>query len=408
MQKFSAGIHNRIKSVKIQVELLVKEENWMNKGTTMAYVISVSNIKGGVAKTSTSVSLGSCLAKTGYRVLLVDLDTQADLTLGLDLQPGGNSLAAKDLFIPGLLRKSPLQKFIVKTKYDNLDIIPSNGEIAWVDPGFSSYRGFDNILKESFASVPDLPYDFIVIDCPPAMDTYTISALMASNLLIIPTQAEFFSANSLRKMMSVFQVIREKGNSALEYRVLITMLDLRNRIQRQVFDEFRKEFNGQLFKTPIDIDTKIRESQALGIPIIHSFPTSRGSIQYQNLSNEIVGFLSESARQEPELPGQNLPEVTVSKPVTEPVIAKPIYSFCPFLGLKDDVTTALAFPSELNCCYRASPNAVPRIEYQGTSCLTPNYLGCVLLRENRDVHMPTQLQEPARKPSIWKKLGLQR
>jgi chromosome partitioning protein len=373
----------------------------------MPYIISISNIKGGVAKTSTTISLGSSLSKTGYRVLLVDLDTQADLTLSLDLQLSGDSLAAKDLFIPGLLRKSPLQKFIRKTKYDNLDIIPSNGEIAWVDPGFSSYRGFDNILAESFASVPDLLYDFILIDCPPAMDTYTISALMASNLLIIPTQAEFFSANSVRKMMSVFQVIREKGNSSLEYRVLITMLDLRNRIQRQVFDEFRKEFNGQLFKTPIDIDTKIRESQVLKTPIVHSFPTSRGSIQYRNLSNEIVWLLSGSTPKEPELSVQNQLGLAVPEPATKPVVVKPIYSFCPFLGLKDDVTTALAYPSEYNCCYRAKPSTVPKIEYQGTSCLTQTYVGCGMLRENLESPLPGSLQEPVRKPStsIWKKLG---
>ena len=373
----------------------------------MPYIISVSNIKGGVAKTSTTVSLGSSLAKAGYRVLVVDLDTQADLTLSLDLHSSAVYYAAKDLFIPGLLNKNRLSNFIMRTKYNNLDIIASNGEVVWNDPGFSSLPGLENTLKDVFGSEPDFPYDFIVIDCPPAMDTYTVSALLASNLLIIPTQAEYFSANSLNKMMSVFQVIREKGNSTLEYRVLITMLDLRNRIQRQVFDEFRKEFNGRSFTTPIDIDTKIRESQALRIPIVHSFPTSRGSIQYQSLSKEIIGSLSGLAQKEPELPAQKQPEFTVSKPVKEPVAAAfQIYSFCPFLGLKDDVTTALSFPSEFNCCYRAHPNAVPKIEYQSTSCLTPNYVSCVLLRENLDMPLPIVLQEPPKKPSIWNKLGL--
>jgi len=371
----------------------------------MPSVVSVSNIKGGVAKTSTTISLGSSLAKTGYRVLLVDLDTQADLTLSLDLQPSGDTLAAKELFIPGLLRKSPLQNFILKTKYNNLDIIPSNGEISWVDPGFSSYRGFDNIIKDAFASVPDLPYDFILIDCPPAMDTYTISALMASDLLIIPTQAEFFSANSLRKMMSVFQVIREKGNSSLEYRVLITMLDLRNRVQRQVFDEFRKEFNGQLFKTPIDIDTKIRESQTLKVPIVHSFPSSRGAIQYQNLSNEILWFLSGSDEKELKLLTPKQPEVVAPAPVKKSIVAKPVYSFCPFFGLNDDITTALAYPSELNCCYRAKPNAVPKIDYQSTNCLTQKYIGCAMLRENLEMPLPVELQEPPRNLSFWQRLG---
>lgn len=372
----------------------------------MAQVVSISNIKGGVAKTSTAISLGSSLAKTGYRVLLVDLDTQADLTLSLDLSPRSDSLSAKELFVPGLLRKSPFQKFILNTKYPNLDIIPSNGEIAWVDPGFSSYRGFDDILKDAFASAPDLPYDFIVIDCPPAMDTYTISALMASDLLIIPTQAEFFSANSLRKMMSVVQVIREKGNTSLAYKVLITMLDLRNRVQRQVFDEFRKEFNGELFKTPIDIDTKIRESQTLKTPVIYSFPTSRGAIQYQNLSNEILWFLSESGEKELELPVQSKPDVAVPRPIKDPVVTRPIYSFCPFLGLKDDVTTALAYPSEVNCCYRAKPSAVPKKDYQSTNCLTQKYIGCVMLHENMEMPLPNELQEPPHKKlSFWQMLG---
>jgi chromosome partitioning protein len=341
--------------------------------------------------------------------LLVDLDTQADLTLSLDLSPKSDSLSAKELFVPGLLRKSPLQKFILNTKYSNLDIIPSNGEISWVDPGFSTYRGFDDILKDAFASVPDLPYDFIVIDCPPAMDTYTISALMASDLLIIPTQAEFFSANSLRKMMSVVDVIHEKGNVSLEYRVLITMLDLRNRVQRQVFDDFRKEFNGQLLKTPIDIDTKIRESQTLKIPIVHSFPNSRGAIQYQNLSNEILWFLSESGEQNLEPPAQKQTEAATATPTParKSIVAKPVYSFCPFLGLKDDVTTALAYPSEANCCYRAKPNAVPKMDYQSANCLTQKYIGCTMLSENMEVPLPNELQEPPHKKlSFWQKLGL--
>lgn len=371
----------------------------------MPYVISVSNIKGGVAKTSTTISLGSSLAKTGYRVLVVDLDTQADLTLSLDLHPETVYFSTRDLFIPGVLNKNPFSNFIARTKYNNLDIIPSNGEIAWNDPGFSNLSGQENTLKGIFSSAPDFSYDFILIDCPPAMDTYTVSALIASNLVIIPTQAEYFSANSLNKMMSVIQTIREDRNPSLEYRVLVTMLDLRNRIQRQVFDQFRKEFNGQLFSTPIDVDTKIRESQALRIPIVHSFPASRGSIQYQNLSNEIVWSLSEFAYKEPGISDQRQPEVIVSKPVKDPVVAKPIYSFCPFLGLKDDDKTALAFPSDHNCCYRANPRAVPKIEYQGSCCLTPNYLNCVLLRENLEAPLPAHLQEPALKPSVWKRLG---
>jgi chromosome partitioning protein len=371
----------------------------------MAYVVSVSNIKGGVAKTSTAISLGGSLAKTGYRVLLIDLDTQADLSLSLNIKPSSDSLSAKELFIPGLLNTTPFQRFIAKTTYSNLDIIPSNGEIAWVDPGFSSYRGFDNALKEAFASAQDLPYDFILIDCPPAMDTYTISALMASDLLIIPTQAEFFSSNSVSKMKSVVQVIHEKGNLSLEYRVLVTMLDLRNRVQRQVFDDFRKEFNGQLFKTPIDIDTKIRESQTLKTPIVYSFPASRGAIQYQNLSNEIVWQLSESGQKELRLPSQGQSDIPTS-PVGKPVAVKPIYSFCPYFGLKDDMSTALAYPSEVNCCYRAKPKAVPKMEHQSIHCLTQKYVSCVMLRENMDMPLLAELQEPPpKKLPFWQRLG---
>jgi chromosome partitioning protein len=363
----------------------------------MTYVISVSNVKGGVAKTSTVVSLGSSLAQAGHRVLVIDLDAQADLTLGLDLRPGASHYSAKDLFTPGLLKKDPLSSFIVRTKYDHLDLIASNGEIGWGEAELPAGRGLENTLREVFRSEPARQYDFILIDCPTSMDVYTISALMAADLLLIPTQAEYFSANSLKKMISVFQTIRQKGNTGLEYRVLVTMLDLRNRVQRQVLDEFQKGFKAKLFASQIEIDTKIKESQFLRVPLIHSFPLTRAAIQYQDLSKEIIEALPKLAPQQSESP--------VSIPIPEPVVERRIHAHCPFLGQIEDETTALRFASESNCCYRAEPNAIPKLEYQRTSCLTSNYTGCVLLRENPVSSLPAQFQEHPPAPSIWKKLG---
>ena len=361
----------------------------------MGYVISISNVKGGVAKTSTSIALGRSLSKMGYRVLLVDLDPQADLTLSVGVHPSIVSYASKDLFIPGIFKEFTLTRFLLKTSYENLDIIPSNGEIVWNEQRLADFEGSKDVIKNALNSGSETLYDFVVIDCPPAIGTSTISALMASDLVIIPTQAEYFSANSLAKMIAIIRNVRKEENPNLKYKVLVTMLDLRNRIQRTLLEEFHKGFKENLFRTAIVIDTKIRESHSLHIPIVDYKPNSRGAIQYLALAKELIEVLDEVQK----------PKITQSPidAIEEELSEESLNIHCPFLGFKDDLSSVTNYSSEMNYCHRAKPNAVPKFDHQSKICLTSAYLACPLLNTRIEIPLPTQLRE--RPPSLWNKLG---
>jgi chromosome partitioning protein len=150
------------------------------------------------------------------------------------------------------------------------------------------------ILREELRQQFSLPYDFVIIDCPPALNLLTINALSAADLLIIPTQAEYFSVHSLGKMMSLIRYIRKETNPNLKYRVLVTILDLRNSIHLEVLNHLQGVFGETLFKARIEIDTKIREAQMEGIPIIKYMPSTRGSIQYNVLAQELLAYVEET------------------------------------------------------------------------------------------------------------------
>lgn len=356
----------------------------------MAHVIAISNVKGGVAKTSTSSALGRAISKMGYSVLLVDLDAQADLTTSVGITQSSVAYGTKDLFTPGLIDKLGVKNFIIPTIYEKLDIMPAKGEIDWYDKGLAEAN--DHLLSELFDSKLRSRYDYIVMDCAPAINVYALNALTAADLVIVPTQAEFFSANSLIKMMRIIRHVRQNRKADLAYRVLVTMYVQRTRIQRTVMEEFRNGFGENLFGTYIEIDTKIRESQSAHIPIIDYKPISRGALQYQNLALEVLAFFKQ--------PVQSSISLTERKTAKTEESAQ---TFCPFLGFKDDLKTVMNYPSDLNHCHRASKAAPPKLGHQTTHCLTQSYLACPMLQTSKKISLPTELQE--RPPSLWNKLG---
>ena len=189
-----------------------------------------------------------------------------------------------------MVRKSSPVEIIRKTSIDNLSFIPAGPILPNPSELIESGALDDliNYLKKE--------YDYIIIDCPPALDPRTVNALTACDLLIIPTQAEYFSANSIRKMLDLIRYIRKEANPLLAYRILITMLDLRNGIHVRVSDLFQKKFEACLFKTQIEIDTHLRDSQTAGVPITNYMPSSRGSLQYSNLAQEISEYVEKRSR----------------------------------------------------------------------------------------------------------------
>jgi len=260
----------------------------------MTYTIAISNEKGGVAKTTTTISLGAALAETGEKVLLIDLDPQANLTLSAGLEIGTVSVSSSNI----LVEAAPLLSAKQQTEIENLDIIPAHPNIDSAEQYLPIRTNYSATLRRAIDNASPLSYDYILLDCPPFLGAITQNALSAAKLLIIPTQAEFFSAYALRNMMGMIRRVRQESNPDLAYRILITMLDRRNRTHRNIEEQLKNTFGKGLFETVIEIDTKLRESPIAGLPISQYKPSSRGSQQYRILAQELMEYAKEKDKQQ--------------------------------------------------------------------------------------------------------------
>ncbi len=259
----------------------------------MTYIIAVSNEKGGVAKTTTTLSLGGALAEAGNKVLVMDLDPQANLTLALGIEPGSAAVTSSHI----LIESAPLMSARLATEINNLDLIPSHASIESAEQFLPVRTHYTSGLKRAIDAASPLPYDYIIFDCPPFLGAITTNALSAADLLIIPTQAEYFSAYALRNMMGIIRRVRQESNPNLGYRIIITLLDRRNRTHRNIQEQLQNTFGEGLFKTVIEIDTKLRESPIAGLPITRYRPGARGSQQYREMSQELMEYVKEKNQQ---------------------------------------------------------------------------------------------------------------
>lgn len=273
--------------------LRIQEFSENAEESDMTYIIAIANQKGGVAKTTTAVSLGGALALLGKEVLMVDLDAQADLTLAMGVEPGRVRHSISDV----LLNSASLISTSRETVIPGLDIIPSNAEMELAERFLPIRKNHETILRNMIRNNDALSaYDFVLLDCPPALGSVTSNALNAAQLLIIPTQPEYFSAHALRNMMVAVRHVRNQGNPELVYRILITMRDRRNRIHRNLSEQLQATFGIGLFSTVIDTDTKLRESSVAGLPITHYVSKSRSAQQYQALAQELTHNVEETVQ----------------------------------------------------------------------------------------------------------------
>jgi chromosome partitioning protein len=259
----------------------------------MTYTIAISNEKGGVAKTTTTLSLGGALAELGHRVLLIDMDPQANLTLALGFEPGEASKTSANVLIESL----PLQNAIHKSDFERIDLVPCNARIESAEQFLPVRSSYLTTLRSALGNIATFGYDYVLLDCPPALGAITLNALAASDLLLIPTQAEYFSAYALRNMMTVIRRIRKEANPNLAYRILVTLLDRRNRTHRSIYEQLISTFGDGIFETVIEMDTKLRESPIAGQPITRYMPSSRGSLQYRVLAEELIQYAKETHQQ---------------------------------------------------------------------------------------------------------------
>ncbi len=255
----------------------------------MTTVIAIANSKGGVAKTTTCLSLGGSLADQGQMVMMVDLDPAAHLTASLGFKPESLNRTVGD----ALLGQSSLTSVSRETSVYALDLVPSNRELVVLDKVLYKRPGYEYRLKKSLEQTRHELHDAILIDCPPTFGTLMINALTAADLLIIPIQCEYYAVQSLRQMLDMARLVRRKTNPRLSYRLLVTMFDMRNKVHPTIQEYLEGRFPNAIFQSIIQVDTRLRESPAFALPVTEYAPETRAAQQYRALAQELIeGFLS--------------------------------------------------------------------------------------------------------------------
>ena len=248
----------------------------------MSNIIAILNQKGGVGKTTTAINLGAYLAKAGKKVLVVDFDPQGNATSGLGLAKEIAETTAYDiLFKPGEIVTA-----IQETNTSGLYIIASNAGLAAAEVELVDKPNRELMLKQS---INGLDYDYILIDCPPALGLLTINALAAADQLLIPVQAEYYALEGLSQLLSVTQRVRKGLNTNLELLGFVTtMYDSRTSLSSQVHDELKKHFGDKVFKTVIPRNIKLAESPSHGKTIADHDKWSKGARAYKQLAKEVI------------------------------------------------------------------------------------------------------------------------
>ncbi len=257
----------------------------------MATTIAIGSQKGGVAKTTTCSALGASLAERGQSVLLIDMDPQANLTMSFGLNPDALLHTVGD----ALLEQDSLVAVSLEGPMPNLDLVPANQGLVILDRVLYGRPEYEYRLKSQLDAMNADYYDTILIDCPPHFGTLTLNALTAANLLIVPVQCEYYAARAMRPILKLVELMRRKTNPDLSYRVLVTLYDRRNKICRIIRDQIETTFDAALFDTIIEIDTKLRESPTVGLPINLYAPQTRGAQQYRELAEELINSAKENS-----------------------------------------------------------------------------------------------------------------
>lgn len=267
-------------------------------GRQTPFVVAICHQKGGVAKTTTASSLGASLAEQNQKTLLLDLDPSGNLTNGLGFSPARMSRSAADI----LLGNDTLANICQTTPIPRLYLAPSNPEMVTVARFLNLRPKYEFLLRDSMEEHPNYNsqgYDFVLIDCPPTLGPLTIAALTAANMALIPTQCEYYSLQALDGIFKAIASVRAKSNPRLHYRLLVTMFDRRGLLHTRVLDMLRERFREVLFKHMIGFDSKLRESQLVGLPVIAHAPRTRAAIQYRLLAGELYNSIASQAASEP-------------------------------------------------------------------------------------------------------------
>jgi chromosome partitioning protein len=248
-------------------------------------ILAITNQKGGVGKTTTTINLGAALVDLGKRVLIIDLDPQGNASTGLGLSARDRGITTYEL----LHEDAPLSDVIRKTTTEGLDIAPATTDLSSTDVELGAQENRVFLLKDALTNEHLLAYDFVLIDSPPSLSLLTVNALVASHAALVPLQAEFFALEGLSQLMLTLRDVRETANPNLRIEgVVLTMFDQRNNLSQQVEEDARATLGDLVFQTKIPRNVRLSEAPSFGLSAIAYDPASKGSQAYRDLASELL------------------------------------------------------------------------------------------------------------------------
>lgn len=250
----------------------------------MGKIISIANQKGGVGKTTTSINLSTILAKKGKKVLMIDADPQGNASSGVGIDRDEIELSVYDI----LIDDTKTSEVVKKTNIKNLDLCPSNINLAGAEVELVSMMSREHRLKEKLESIKE-EYDFIIIDCPPSLGLVTLNAFTASNSVLIPVQCEYYALEGLGQLLNTISLVKKHLNKEIEIEgALLTMYDARTNLSNQVVKEVKKYFDEKVYKNVIPRNVKLSEAPSYGMPISIYDPRSKGAKSYEKFVREFL------------------------------------------------------------------------------------------------------------------------
>ena len=257
-----------------------------NKSKT-AKIISVTNQKGGVGKTTTTINLAAALSELKKKVLIIDLDPQGNASTGLGVEVEDRELSTYEFLVEGV----PLEKVTMETEISGLNIVPATIDLSSADIDLISNEKRSHLLHAALRKKQQdkQKYDYILIDCPPSLNILTVNAMVASHSVLIPLQSEFFALEGLSQLLLTVKEVRQTANENLRIEgIVLTMFDGRNNLSKQVEADARSNLRELVFKTIIPRNVRVSEAPSYSMPVLTYDPSSKGSKAYMSLAKELL------------------------------------------------------------------------------------------------------------------------